>query len=213
MPVVFEQYARVFHPAWSGPDAPVRWDEVALSSGRTIHALAQWESISRPPDGRRSPHLFVEPPRRGGLPPGPLATLCPLLAHFTSTPDRCFIGVWDGFGWLDMSDQASARELRLEQRTYLVTDGSIAGVMAVGWMHPNGTFQPEPPTLIWPADRTWFVASDPDLDSTYVGGSTPMIEALLSTPGLEAWPVDSTDRVTFDSDTINGVPGAGRARR
>jgi hypothetical protein len=118
------------------------------------------------------------------------------------------MGVWEGFGWLDISDQASARELRLEQRTYLVTDGSMADVMAVGSTHPNGMFRPEPPTLIWPADRAWFVASDPDLDSTYVGGSTPMIDALLATPGLEAWPVDSADRVTFDSDTINGIPVA-----
>lgn len=100
----------------------------------------------------------------------------------------------------------TARELRLEQRAFLVAEGPIADATSVGWRHPDGPFQPEPPTLLWPADRTWFVASDPDLDSTYVGGSTSMIEALPATPGLEAWPIGSTDRVTFDSDTINRVP-------
>ena len=213
VPVVFEQYARILHPALSGPHAPVRWDEVAGSSGRTIHALAQWESISRPPDGRRSPHLFVQAPRRGGLPPDQLASLCRLLTRFTGTPDRCFIGVWEGYGWLPLSDHAAARELRLDQRTFLVIEGSIAGATAVGSRYWNGPFQPEPPTLIWPADRAWFVASDPDLDSTYVGGSTAMIEALLATPGLEAWPIGSTDRVTLDSDTINGIPPDARRHR
>jgi hypothetical protein len=173
-----------------------------------MHSLAQWDSISRPPDWHRATHLLVQAPRRGGLPPDQLAALCHLLAHFTNTPDQCFIGVWDGYGWLDTSDQSSACELRLEQRTYLVTGGSIEDARRVGWRHPNGLFQNEPATLIWPADQAWFVASDPDLDSTYVGGSTAMIEALLATPGLEAWPVDSTDRVTFDSDGINGIPGA-----
>jgi hypothetical protein len=206
VPVVFRQYARILHPAWAGPDDPIRWDEVAGSSGRIMHALAQWESISRPPDGHRSPHLFIEAPRRGGLPPNQLASLCRLLTHFTTTPDRCFIGVWEGYGWLSLSDLASAPELRLEQRTFLVTEGPIANAISVGYRHPSGQVQPEPPTLLWPADHAWFVASDPDLDSTFVGGSTSMIEALLATPGLEAWPIGSSDRVTFDSDTINGVP-------
>jgi hypothetical protein len=121
--------------------------------------------------------------------------------------------VWEGYGWLPLSDHAAARELRLDQRTFLVIEGSIAGATAVGSRYWNGPFQPEPPTLIWPADRAWFVASDPDLDSTYVGGSTAMIEALLATPGLEAWPIGSTDRVTLDSDTINGIPPDARRHR
>ena len=61
----------------------------------------------------------------------------------------------------------------------------------------------EPPTLLWPADRAWFVASDPDLDSTYVGGSAVLIESLLHVAELEAWPVGPDDSVAIGSDVIN----------
>ncbi len=60
-----------------------------------------------------------------------------------------------------------------------------------------------PPTLLWPADRAWFVASDPDQDSTYVGGSASLIESLLASPDLEAWPVEADDWVAIGSDEIN----------
>jgi hypothetical protein len=56
---------------------------------------------------------------------------------------------------------------------------------------------------VWPADRSWFVASDTDLDSTYLGGSVGLVGALVEHPGLEVWPVAATDLITFDSDRIN----------
>ena len=43
------------------------------------------------------------------------------------------------------------------------------------------------------------------LDSTYMGGQADLIAAILSEPGLEAWPVSATDRVAFDSDEVNGT--------
>ena len=64
-------------------------------------------------------------------------------------------------------------------------------------------FAQQPPALIWPADRAWFVAGDVDLDSTYVGGTAALITALLGHPGLEGWAVDATDDVSLGSDAIN----------
>ena len=56
-----------------------------------------------------------------------------------------------------------------------------------------------------PSDRAWFVAGDVDLDSTYIGGSAALVTAHLEQPGLEAWPVDASDRVSIDSDSFNGM--------
>lgn len=58
--------------------------------------------------------------------------------------------------------------------------------------------------LWWPEDRSWLLASDTDLDSTYLGGSMSLIEAILACPALEALRVGPGDPVTADSDALNG---------
>jgi hypothetical protein len=204
VPVLFERYARILHPAWASADVAVRWDAVARWSGRTIHALVQWEPLAVPAaEAGAAP--FSRPPQTGGLPPRQLAALCERLARATTTPERCFIGIWEGYGWHDLADLGELAELRLDQRTFLVTEGPISLAARLAWGLPGGRPTPVAPTILWPADHAWFVASDPDLDSTYVGGSGLLVDELLADAALEAWPVEPTDRVTFDSDLLNGI--------
>jgi hypothetical protein len=181
----------------------VRWDAVAARSGRRLHALAQWDFLSRPTATASSAPPFVEPPATGGLPPEALAEVVKVLTAHTGTPDRYFIGVWEGYGWLDRADPSWDGELALDQRTFLIWQGPIEGASRIGWAWPNGGFAHQPPTLIWPADRAWFVAGDVDLDSTYVGGTAALITALLSHRGLEGWAVEPGDDVSIGSDAIN----------
>ena len=189
VPVVFERYARLLHPAWAEHGIPVRWATVATWAGREIHALAQWDLLSRPKAEPGAPAPFVAEPRTGGLPAGQLAALCALLRAHTATADQaaaadhCFIGVWEGYGWLADSEWSAAPALVLDQRTFLVRSGPLELALTLGFQVPAGPFVAEPPTLLWPADRAWFVASDPDLDSTYVGGSAVLIESLLHVRG------------------------------
>ena len=64
IPVVFARYARLFHPAWAAldrRDSPVRWDAVAAWSGRTMHPVAQWGSLSEPATAVDQPPPFVAP--------------------------------------------------------------------------------------------------------------------------------------------------------
>jgi hypothetical protein len=205
VPVVFEAYARILHPAWASSDEEVptvRWDTVASWSGRTIHALAQWESLATPVAGSAAVAPFVTPPYGDGLPAEGLAMLCDLLAAHTRTPEDCFIGVWSGYGW-PVEAWTGPDVLDLENRSYLVRRGPLALALQVGQPPLAYRYWLEPPNLLWPADRAWFVASDTDLDSTYLGGSGALIDALLAHPSLEAWPVVATDRITSDSDHIN----------
>ncbi len=65
-------------------------------------------------------------------------------------------------------------------------------------------FSPQSPNLFWPADHAWCVASEIDFDSTVVGGSEMLIEALLDADGLETWRVEPDDSLACDADTING---------
>jgi hypothetical protein len=60
--------------------------------------------------------------------------------------------------------------------------------------------------LWWAGDREWCVATDIDLMTTYVGASTHCIAAILNSDVLEALPVTSDQRVTWDADTVNPLP-------
>lgn len=103
--------------------------------------------------------------------------------------------------WLE----PSIRTLRLQlpERIHLIFEGPLAAVDDTGWTNFDGAFVSESPNLIWPADRAWFVATDVDQDSTYFGGSSGLLEALIGDPRLEVWPAGPTDPVTCDSDSIN----------
>ena len=62
------------------------------------------------------------------------------------------------------------------------------------------------PNLFWPADRTWCVASEIDFDSTLIGGSTELVDAILQAPELDAWSVQPDDSLAHDADRLNPVP-------
>lgn len=57
--------------------------------------------------------------------------------------------------------------------------------------------------LWWPEDRSWMLAGDTDLDSTYLGASQALVDAVVACPGLEALQVRSGDPITADSDALN----------
>ena len=203
VPVAFDRYARMLHPAWAASGRPVRWATVAAWSGREVHSLAQWEFLAHPIQEPVAPAPFVAAPDTGGLPPGHFAALRSLLVTHTSSADHCFFGMWEGCGRRSGSAWSGAPVLMLDQRTFLVRRGSIDAALAADSQSSSPQLVARPPTLLWPADRAWFVASDPDQDSTYVGGSASLIESLLASPDLEAWPVEADDWVAIGSDEIN----------
>ncbi len=199
VPPVFDRYARILHPAWAS-GIPVRWAEVASWSGRTIHPLVQWDRVSRPLAGS-TPPPFDRSPDNGNLPQSDFEALCRLLAKATSTPGRCIVGAWEGYGWTGRPECLLWPELRLDQRAYLVTAGWIDPTRGLVWPRPREleVF----PSLLWPSDRAWFLATDPDLDSTYVGGSAELTDAVLAEPALEGVPAGPDDGVTAASDSVN----------
>jgi hypothetical protein len=215
VPPVFEAYARVFHPAvrypdddWlpddeaePAPDEDVTWAEVAAFNGRTAHPAMEWASITGSWVFRASedqPGLWNDAPAEGHL-PVPVATrLAAVLRRFTTTPEDCWFGLWDGFG----HTPATELTLALPSREYWLLRG------AVDLAATNLADEPaeQSANLWWPADRAWFVATDIDLMTTYVGGSTACIAGLLAAGGLEAAQVPSDQRTTWDADGVNPPP-------
>jgi hypothetical protein len=98
-------YVRILHPA-SRSNAPVRWSEIASASGATLHPLAQWDLIAPDPDDGP----WISRPEQGAPSSAILSALVSLLGNFTMTADRCFFGIWGGWGYLNDSSGALARE-------------------------------------------------------------------------------------------------------
>jgi hypothetical protein len=73
----------------------------------------------------------------------------------------------------------------------------------MGASAPTPRWFSQPPNLIWPADRSWFVQSEYDLDSTLVGESRELVESLMASPELETWEVERSDSLEAWADKIN----------
>jgi len=211
VPPVFEAYARVFHPATrylDVRDVDVSWTEVAAANGTVAHPVMEWGSITGSMEyfeNTDQDPVWQGAPARGHLPTAVAARMVDVLARHTATPDDCWFGVWHGWGVLD-GDRPT---LPLPEREYWLVRGPIG--LATENMAPEPSEQSA--SLWWPADRAWFVATDIDLVTTYVGGSTGCIADLLAAAGLETAPADAAQAVTWDADRVNPLPPDGPADR
>ncbi|KOX34214.1 hypothetical protein ADK67_04580 [Saccharothrix sp. NRRL B-16348] len=194
VPDGFAAYARILHPAFDADGRAVSWAEIAASTGRRVHALAQFGAITADawPD---------RPPEIGNLPADEFRRLCAVLTRHTDTPDRCWFGLWNGYGWLDAAERGG--EVRLPGRDYLLFTGPLSAVGEPGWRLSGSTTTHQSPNLLWLADRAWCVGGEIDLHCTFVGGSEDLVDEILADGGLEAWRVRPEDPITFDSDRVN----------
>ena len=191
LPADLSAYARVFHPAYLGGDLeqPVRWSTVASWTGRTVHPMMRFTRIANLSE---DPHdIYKDPPwgfgpQHGSIPEKECAALVDVLRDFTSTPGRCCFCLWEGYGNIDTRLYPDAARVRAPGRDYLLFRGSIDAVMS--FLVGEGPFWGDSPNIWWPEDRAWCVATEIDLLDTYVGGSNECIEAVLTSPELEALP-------------------------
>jgi hypothetical protein len=201
IPEGFDDYARVFHPAYRDGQW-VRWHEIAQANGRTVHPEMQFGNISGSWHSRQDPHLWNRSPRPGTLPLELARALVSSLRPHTKTPELCWFAVWVGWG----SDQPSSQLPRLviPQREYYLASGSVDDAVRGVYGESSGY---QSPSMWWPHDRSWFVSTEVDLAYTYLGGTRECIAAVIAHPEIEVLRARPGDRITWDSDTINPSPG------
>ena len=207
MPEGFSAYARVFHPAYlddKGSERPVRWSTVASWNGRTVHPRMQFERIANLSEDSKD--MYKDPPwgslpQHGSIPEEECTNLVNVLREYTSTPDRCYFCLWEGYGNIDTRLYKARSRVRVPGRDYLLFSGPVDAVMS--FLIRENRFWGYSPNIWWPEDRAWCVATDIDLFDTYVGGSSACIEAVLNHPDLEALPTTLDARVDLHGDTIN----------
>ncbi|KGM15762.1 hypothetical protein N867_05840 [Actinotalea fermentans ATCC 43279 = JCM 9966 = DSM 3133] len=222
-------YARVLHRASDGAGGLRRWADVAAAHGTVVHPLAQFWRLVR----WTGEPWAVQGQGDWGSMDGQLdaeqlpALLDVLAAHTDGGADAEVIAaLWEGYGWIQGGGAVSvlsagpvtptveppppafgrevmaAPRLELPGRAYLLFRGPMRGVQPFFAAGQSG-FWGQTPNLLWPADRTWCVATEIDLDSTVVGGPRALVDAVLADPVLEAFEVHEDDSLHIDGDTVN----------
>ena len=233
VPRGFAAYARVLHRVeLHDGRPPLTWAQVCQLTGRIPHALMQWAAIATPTaeaEVATAPSGLWDDGDAwvGNLDPPTLRALIDVLAPVTGEQD-CFHALWEGWGWVDghgvqvsfaSNDGRAAAapapapgvppevwalpRLGLPGRDYLLFRGPLQAALTMGWQVSASWFQPQSPSLFWPADQSWCVGTEIDFDSTLVGGSADLIGAVLTAPGLDAWPVKPDDSLTAFADLLN----------
>ena len=59
------------------------------------------------------------------------------------------------------------------------------------------------PSILWPDDHSWVLATEIDFDSTLIAGTAALVRELMQTPGLEVLPIRTDADLTWDGDSIN----------
>jgi hypothetical protein len=158
------------------------------------------------------PGVWDQEPSEGSLPLRQSMRVTSILGAHTTTPELCWFAIWDGFGDLD-PPRPEAPKVQMPNRPMWLFSGSIRGWEA---RQQNDRWG-RSPSLWWPEDRSWCVATDVDLMTTYVGGSDACIGALVADHELEAMRVSVDQDITCNADTVNpepsGAAGGGGRRR
>lgn len=156
----------------------------------------QWERISiAVPSARASWQGY--PPADGNLSQAYCLRLAELLANGAVESAGCEFGFWTGYGFIPR-DIPAAR----------ITIGPLAFVLFKGMLDKVSRLRVgghgfQSPNVWWPDDRSWFVATHIDLNSTYVGASSERVRGLLGAADLEVAETRLDARVDARSDTIN----------
>jgi len=209
VPDAFDAYVRILHPGrifdGTSPEGrAVTWEEIARAEGRKASGDASWYSSEGAADsptaiganwGGSGPEI--------GLGREILGRLCRVLANNTAEVDRCYFGIWTGWGaedyaalWQVVGKRAGTGVPqfglpRHAGRDYFLLCGPLKSAVELvkkGLMHTS-------PNYIWPSDRAWCVVTDIDFDSTLVGGSEALIEEIIAEDRIEAWRAGRSDAI------------------
>jgi hypothetical protein len=185
VPAGYPAYGRILHRAGTTGPEFVRWSEIAATTGRSLGAQTQYQDVVAwfPDADHQSPPEPWGEPEPGSLRPFECAAVAEVLTRHTATPDDCWFCIWEGYGtnWMVLNRLAErAPRVALEHRNCLLFRGPVAAATSFG----AGPFF-QSPTLWWPADHAWCVASELDIYSTYVAATSSAVRALIEHPELE----------------------------
>ena len=214
VPRGFEAYARILHPAWRVRReggrlvrSPVRWSEVAELRGTKAHRLMQWPQVWALPQFDDSAIEYcvdaglapIAGPDEGWLPPQVARVIQPVLSAHADMAALCWFGVWVGFAYEYREGIPATHSLATKDREWDLFRAPLDALTLN--FFDVGEFFYQSANIAWPDDRSWCLATDIDLNSSYLGGTKALIEAVLQNEALEAYEVSADD--PFYADNVN----------
>jgi hypothetical protein len=186
---------RIMHPS-------AQWGKISSSQPGPLKAAEVFAGRSHP----NNPH-------RGNLNGWALEALCAVLAGHTTTPQTCYFAVWEGCGGLGeprpgsfmtayhrsdpnpspprpapaewQLDLSGPRFPMPRRDSYYLFEGHVGEAVRIGqWVHET-FFISQSPHFFWPADHAWYVGTEIDDDSTFIGGSCELVNELCASEVLE----------------------------
>jgi hypothetical protein len=225
VPPIFEAYARILHRAHRPEDLGYptgTWAERAEQLGRTLGPETSWYELTGTnfADG---PARDAWVPNEGSSSEEEVRVIASRLARHTTTPLECWFAMWSGWGELSggmgslyqvggpISElkmrwraRREGKRARTEaarfrtfpllggRRSYLLFNGAVedASRFDFGYGFRSSAFS-------WPDDRAWFVHTEIDALSTYLGGSKALVDQLVGGQVLESFEVQEDSRAAL----------------
>jgi hypothetical protein len=199
-PKGYEAYARIFFPfvrtgldvAGERYEERVRWTDLAMENGRTVHALMERETITWSPAGENTGHRCSRRMSREQV-----EALTPILAtHSISTEGRFLL--WEGFG--DLNDSVfnpKVPKVNHPMRSYYLLRGPFDSYSQFS----------QDPSYWWPDDRAWCLCTDTDFEWSYLAGSRECIDEVLAVPLMDAVETKPENPARSGMDLVNDPGG------
>jgi hypothetical protein len=217
VPPVFEAYTRILHRVHRPEDGRYptgTWAERAEQLGRTLGPETSWYELTGTTfAGGPARDAWV--PNEGSTSEEEARVIASRLAGHTMTPLECWFAMWSGWGelsggiaslyrvggpiselkmrWRTRLEGKRARKEAARLRTFALLGAGRSYLLFEGVVEDAARFDLgygfRSPALWWPNDRAWFVHTEIDALSTYVGGSRALIDSLVAEQFLEAFEV------------------------
>ena len=156
-----------------------------MAAGREFNGSMKWEDLvsALPADTADEWGVRDCYPLEGRLSLDLIRTLVAVLSRFTSIDSHVTYCVWAGWPDIDTrysqdnwSQLSSDRDFFLLSGTLKDAETNLSGHL-VG--DGNENWERLSPNLWWPTDRSWFVWTEVDSESTYIGASSDCVRTLL----------------------------------
>lgn len=189
-PAGFDKYCRIFHRAYDEQGGYVaRWSHYAQAVGIALEQDTHWYEIVH-----RDPSLLGCSPEEGSL-DGVSRTAFLDVVNRTLAPEACiFAGYWEGIAPMHIPGISFPTAV-LGLRNHVMFEVALSALTGTFNAGPHAPFQF--PAVLYPENRSWYLSTDVDYNSTLVGGTEQFIDAVLEDDTIEALAISPHIDLTY----------------